>query len=251
MATTHDSIKLTVLNGPNEDEQLLLLSADSDRQQQENEHILLSTREAETRGNLAEKFGSKWIFGGCILIAAILTLLTPLAARTHVGLLVAVRVLIGLFQGPGYPSAAALWGKWIPPAERSTVPAAAQSGTNLGVIFATPLVSIMSDSTFLGGWPSAFYVFGAISCLWFVGWCYFGFSSPDDHPRITNKERIYLTKHSIINTRKQTLQAWRLIFNISAGIGAFGCIAYCILFNGEEQPWNQAHFQHGDRTSSS
>jgi hypothetical protein len=30
-----------------------------------------------------------------------------------------------------------------------------------------------------------------------------------------------------------------LIFNISAGIGAFGTIAYCILFNGEEQPWNR------------
>ncbi len=38
---------------------------------------------------------------------------------------------------------------------------------------------------------------------------------------------------------QQTIAAWRLIFNISAGIGAFGALAYCILFNGEEQSWNR------------
>ncbi|CAF4727022.1 unnamed protein product [Rotaria sp. Silwood1] len=111
-------------------------------------------------GNLAEKFGGKWIFSGCILIASILTLLTPLAARAHLGLLIAIRVLIGLFSGPAFPSAAALWGKWIPPSERSTIPPVSQSGTNFGIIFTTPLVSFMNNSSFLGGWPSAFYVFG-------------------------------------------------------------------------------------------
>ena len=48
----------------------------------------------------------------------------------------------------------------IPPAERSTIPPAAQSGANIGTIFTTPLISIMVEGNFLGGWPSAFYVFG-------------------------------------------------------------------------------------------
>jgi hypothetical protein len=43
---------------------------------------------------------------------------------------------------------------------------------------------------------------GATSCLWFVGWCYFGFNSPDDHPRITNEERIYLANHIVNNSHK-------------------------------------------------
>ncbi len=47
---------------------------------------------------LAEHFGAKWIFGGSILIAGLLTLLTPLAARLHVGLLIAIRLLIGAFE---------------------------------------------------------------------------------------------------------------------------------------------------------
>jgi MFS family permease len=62
---------------------------------------------------LAEKFGAKWIFGGCIFIGGLLTLLTPLAARTHVGLLIVIRILTGIVSGPGFPSAAALWGKWV------------------------------------------------------------------------------------------------------------------------------------------
>lgn len=47
--------------------------------------------------------------------------------------------------------------------ERSTIPPASQTGTNLGIIFATPMVSLMSESGFLGGWPSAFYVFGMLT----------------------------------------------------------------------------------------
>jgi hypothetical protein len=47
---------------------------------------------------LAERFGAKWIFGGGIFIAGILTLLTPFAARLHVGFLIAIRLLIGAFE---------------------------------------------------------------------------------------------------------------------------------------------------------
>jgi ACS family sodium-dependent inorganic phosphate cotransporter-like MFS transporter 5 len=50
----------------------------------------------------------------------------------------------------------------IPPSERSTVPAISQTGANFGIIFTTPLVSVMIEQKFLGGWPSAFYVFGKI-----------------------------------------------------------------------------------------
>lgn len=64
-------------------------------------------------GNLAEKFGPKWIFGGGVFIAGILTLFTPLAARSGIGFLIAIRILTGIVCGPGAPSAAALWGKWV------------------------------------------------------------------------------------------------------------------------------------------
>ncbi|CAF4263950.1 unnamed protein product, partial [Rotaria sordida] len=42
-----------------------------------------------------------------------------------------------------------------------------------------------------------------------------------------------------ITKNNQTVKAWRLIYNISAGIGAFGSLVYCIFFNGKEQSWNR------------
>lgn len=47
-------------------------------------------------GLLAGRFGGKHVFGTGIFITALATLLVPLAARTHVYLLIALRVLMGL-----------------------------------------------------------------------------------------------------------------------------------------------------------
>ncbi|CAF3016373.1 unnamed protein product [Rotaria socialis] len=82
----------------------------------------------------------------------------------------------------------------IPLSERSTVPPLSQAGSNFGIIITTPLMSITIEEYFLGGWPSAFYVFGMLSCLWFTGWCRFGYNSPDQHPRISNEECRFLKK---------------------------------------------------------
>ncbi len=46
-------------------------------------------------GRLAELFGGKWVFGVGILLTAIFTLLTPVAAHTNFALLLAVRVAEG------------------------------------------------------------------------------------------------------------------------------------------------------------
>ena len=65
-------------------------------------------------GNLAEKFGAKWIFGGGILISGLLTLIAPIAAHLDYRLFFIVRFVTGIVSSPGFPSAAALWGKWVP-----------------------------------------------------------------------------------------------------------------------------------------
>ena len=53
---------------------------------------------------MAEKFGPKWLFGGAVLIPAVLTLLTPLVASFSADLLFALRFVQGLAQGVVFPS---------------------------------------------------------------------------------------------------------------------------------------------------
>ncbi|CAF1238810.1 unnamed protein product [Adineta ricciae] len=160
-------------------------------------------------GMLAERFGAKWIFGGSIFIAGILTLLTPMAARINVGLLIAIRLLIGAIEAPAFPSATALWGRWIPPLERSIIPPIASTGKEIGIIVTTPLVSLLCESTFFGGWPSAFYIFGLLSCLWFIGWIFYAYNSPAEHPRISNSEKVYLLR--CIPRAKKSSTPWKHI----------------------------------------
>ena len=47
---------------------------------------------------LAQRFGSKYVFGIGVVMTAVLTLLTPLAAQASVWVLVVLRVLEGLFE---------------------------------------------------------------------------------------------------------------------------------------------------------
>lgn len=49
-------------------------------------------------GRLADLFGSKWLFGGGILATSLLTIASPLAARTHYILFIICRALQGVFQ---------------------------------------------------------------------------------------------------------------------------------------------------------
>lgn len=118
-------------------------------------------------GFLALKFGGKNLFGLGILSTAVLTLLTPVAARGSVGLLVALRVLIGLCEGIVFPANHAVWTKWAPPLERSKLATIAVSGAHIGTVIAMPLSGVLAQHL---GWASVFYVFGCMGIVWAIVW---------------------------------------------------------------------------------
>jgi len=69
-------------------------------------------------GSVADRFGGKWLCGGSILLSSIVSLLTPAAARIHIGLLIALRLLSGLGEGALVPAFYAMIARWSAP--RST-----------------------------------------------------------------------------------------------------------------------------------
>ena len=127
-------------------------------------------------GWLAAKYGAKWVFGFGILTTTVLTLVTPVAAKSSMGALICVRVIEGFGEGVTYPAINSLWARWAPPLERSKLTAASFTGAYVGTIIALPASAALAGSTFLGGWPSVFYVFGGLGVIWFVFWFWTGFS---------------------------------------------------------------------------
>ncbi|XP_023322825.1 putative inorganic phosphate cotransporter isoform X2 [Eurytemora carolleeae] len=148
-------------------------------------------------GRLAEIWGGKWLYGIGILVTAIFTMLTPLAAKTSVSLLTAVRVLEGLGEGVTYPAMHAMLSKWTPPNERSKMGSRVYSGSQFGTVIALPLSGYLADEF---GWESVFYVFGVLSLIWFLAWAFLISDSPDTHPTISREERDYI-KRSIGSAR--------------------------------------------------
>lgn len=143
-------------------------------------------------GWLAERIGGKKLFGfGCVG-TAVLTLVTPVAARAGLPYLVAVRVLEGIFEGVTFPSMHAMWSSWAPIYERSRLVGFSYSGGQLGTVFAMPISGVLCEQGFAGGWPSVFYVFGISGCIWFVCWMLLVHDSPSQHPRISASERAYI-----------------------------------------------------------
>ncbi|CAG0892873.1 unnamed protein product [Darwinula stevensoni] len=152
-------------------------------------------------GLLAQRFGSKHLYGFGCLITAIFTLLTPLAAHLGARYLVAVRVIEGLGEGVTFPAMHALLAKWVPPLERTKIAAFVYSGATLGTVVALPLSGVLAHSPALGGWPSIFYFFGVTGIIWWVFWCFLAYDSPDDHPWISPAE-----KQTIANALRQQVK---------------------------------------------
>ncbi|XP_023166495.2 putative inorganic phosphate cotransporter [Drosophila hydei] len=164
-------------------------------------------------GRMAELVGGKRIYGYGVLITAIFTLLTPLAAHWDLPLLVLVRILEGMGEGVTYPAMHAMLAHWIPPLERNKFAAVVYAGSNIGTVISMPLTGWLCSQQFLGGWPSAFYIFGLLGLVWFVCWMYLVYDKPSEHPRISRKERAYIERslqHEQQQQQQQQLQQQQL-----------------------------------------
>lgn len=145
-------------------------------------------------GRLAELFGGKYIYGIGVLVTAVFTLLTPVAARNGLPALVLVRVLEGMGEGVTFPAMHAMLARWVPPLERSKFGALVYAGANFGTVVSLPLSGWLCSLEYGGGWPLAFYIFGVLGLVWFVFWTWLVFDTPQLHPRIARSERLYIER---------------------------------------------------------
>jgi len=156
-------------------------------------------------GWLASKFGGKWVLGLGLLWTSILTLATPIAAHYSIYLLIGVRVLEGIGEGITFPSMYALLGKWIPPAERSRLATLCFCGSYLGTVVGLPVSGVLCGSSFLGGWPSVFYVFGVSGIIWFFIWIPLVYDSPAKDPSISAQELDYIESSLLVEGNGDTV----------------------------------------------
>ncbi|KAL4707820.1 hypothetical protein ACJJTC_001766 [Scirpophaga incertulas] len=144
-------------------------------------------------GRIAEIFGGKLVYGIGVLLTAIFTIMSPIAAYVDFKFFIVVRVLEGLGEGVTYPAMHAMLARWIPPMERSKFAAYVYAGSNIGTVISLPISGWLCTLDYAGGWPLCFYLFGGLGVVWFIAWMFLVYDTPQCHPRICPHEVEYIT----------------------------------------------------------
>ncbi|KAL4226610.1 hypothetical protein ACF0H5_014593 [Mactra antiquata] len=162
-------------------------------------------------GWLASRFGGRRVVGIGMTLSCILTLLTPVFARTSLYLLIAARILQGLCNGVSFPSFCGMVGLWALPNERSRFLALGWFGTTVGLLFGFSTSGVLCTHGFDNGWGSIFYVHGTFGVLFVICWWYFVYSTPSEHPRLSKEENKLLSTNFASQIKKDSVP-WKKIF---------------------------------------
>ena len=150
-------------------------------------------------GFLSDKFGEKYALIGGMLFNAIFVLLSPVMARLHWGALFTMRLLQGLVSGVLLPVVYNLFTTWTSPVEKATLMSAAFAGVPIANIINYPVSALLCFTDIDGGWPMVFYVPGSLAIIWCIIFFFLAANSPEEHPRISEKEKLYLRHNSCRN----------------------------------------------------
>lgn len=178
-------------------------------------------------GWLAARWSGSAVMGCAVLAYSTATLLTPIAARSSIHMLLATRVLLGVGEGLALPALHHVTARWAPTHERSRFTTISVSGQYLGST-ATLLCAPMVHAW----WPSIFYLFGGMGIIWVITWAVIGADSAADHRYISAAERDYVTA-SISALPKVESVPWRAVFTEPCALAIYTahfCVNYANFF---------------------
>lgn len=154
-------------------------------------------------GVLAQRYGTKTVFGISNGVAAILSFAVPASAKFNYKALVLVRIIQGFISGAAWPSMHTMTANWIPPHERSRF-VSAYLGSSIGTAVTYIMCGYLIASF---GWESVFYVSGGLGLLWAICWILLVYDTPAKHPTISIREKTYIENclGKTIQTRSKPL----------------------------------------------
>jgi ACS family sodium-dependent inorganic phosphate cotransporter len=159
-------------------------------------------------GWLANRLGGRRVLGYAVLWWSLWTILTPVAAAISLPMLIVARIAMGGGEAATFPAVYNLYGRWVPPTERSRAVALLTAGIPLGTLFAlTSTGWIIAQHS----WQLVFYAFGAAGLLWCLLWFPNSKDAPREHARISSEELALLEAHAPAASNKAPVPWKRLL----------------------------------------
>jgi ACS family glucarate transporter-like MFS transporter len=143
-------------------------------------------------GWLLDRFGSKITYFFSIFLWSLFTMLTGavgfFTGATAVGVLFALRLVVGAAEAPSFPGNSRLTSAWFPSHERGLAAALFNSAQYFATVLFAPIMGWLVHSF---GWQSVFYVMGALGILMSFVWLKTIYG-PKDHPSVSAGELQYI-----------------------------------------------------------
>jgi ACS family hexuronate transporter-like MFS transporter len=131
--------------------------------------------------------------------------------RTVFGFSVA-RLGLGLAEGGNFPAAIKTVREWFPARERALATGIFNSASNIGAIVCPLTVPLLAVKF---GWPSAFFITGALGLAWIVAWALL-YEAPETHPRLSPAERAYIREGRVEATGAEDSVPWLNLLRVRA-----------------------------------
>ncbi|MFC0453666.1 MFS transporter [Rhodococcus jostii] len=143
-------------------------------------------------GRLVDRFGAKRMYAISIFVWSLFTLLqgfVPLMGLgAAVAALFALRIGVGIAEGPAYPSNGRVVATWFPSSERATASAIFNSSQYAAAVVFTPFMAWLTHAH---GWHSAYLVMGVIGMALSALWLKF-YDQPRKHKMANDAEIEYI-----------------------------------------------------------
>ncbi len=136
-------------------------------------------------GWMADRFGGKRVLAVGVAVWSLATFLTPPAASISFGALLAMRALLGAGEALNFPAVHSIAARWTIGSER----ARAISLHISGVAFGTMIALLLSPAIVIAfGWPSVFYISGALGLVWLLAWQLKSANGPEECRGVSSDE---------------------------------------------------------------
>jgi ACS family glucarate transporter-like MFS transporter len=143
-------------------------------------------------GRIADRIGASRAIAMAILWWSVFTALLPAIPATMagaLGLILTVRLLLGIGEAIIFPASNRLVASWIPSRERGLANGIIFAGVGLGGAVAPPLMTFIMIR---GSWRGAFWVCALIGVAAGLMWLLLVRNSPAEHKRLSTGERAYI-----------------------------------------------------------
>jgi len=142
-------------------------------------------------GWLVDRLGPRSMITGMVVAWGAVQAATALAFS--VGPLIALRVALGIAEGPGYTAGARLIANWLPPEDRGRGATILDTGSPLGIAIGGLLVGLLIGA--FGSWRPAFVIVGVLTFLLSIFTWRFLRDYPSQHAGVSPAELAYIEAH--------------------------------------------------------